>query len=124
MIDFERDERVKDWVITVYSPAVKIIAELFVELGDDLHEADHNARTVIARLAQADPPIYVTLLSTSAKVGASEELLRAAEVVSEAFKALGSVWIMKALDPFYGGKEFLAALIRLRTAIIDVKEGS
>lgn len=54
---------VTDWVLNVYARSVDILTALFMELRPaDMEWADHLARTCLARLAKAEPPITVELL--------------------------------------------------------------
>jgi hypothetical protein len=116
----------RDWIATVYGPAVEIIANTLMDCrGRPLGPIGSKrvARTVLARLAQAEPPLTVALLSSAGAKGAAEELLRAAEGVHEAILvALGPDWLVKKTYGFSEGKALVDALIRMRTAIIDVKE--
>jgi hypothetical protein len=55
---------VEAWIFDVLEPAVAILAKLFTEQGLSPSRADRLARTCIARLAKADPPITVELLGS------------------------------------------------------------
>jgi hypothetical protein len=125
-LDPEPEERVGDWVTEVYGPAVEIIAKTLMDdhLPVGPTGAGRVARTILAKLAQAEPPLTVALLSSAGAKGAAEELLQATEGVHEAFIALGPEWLVNATYGFPKGEALMAALIRMRTAIIEVKEAS
>jgi hypothetical protein len=53
---------VADWVLNVYARSVEILTALFMERGWPRQQADVLARTCLARLANAKPPITVELL--------------------------------------------------------------
>lgn len=49
----EDDREFHDWVFGAYNPAVEIITEFLKELDQTSHQADHNARAILARLTSA-----------------------------------------------------------------------